>query len=102
MTSVNNPFLLLLLGALITAIVQSSSAVTGIIILMVGSIVESGGIIEGNALLFVILGTNIGTCITAILSSVGASVNARRASLIHLMFNVFGSIIFTVILLLWS
>lgn len=102
LTSVNNPFLLLLLGALITAIVQSSSAVTGIIILMVGSIVESGGIIEGNALLFVILGTNIGTCITAILSSVGASVNARRASLIHLMFNVFGSIIFTVILLLWS
>lgn len=101
LTSVNNPFLLLLLGALITAIVQSSSAVTGIIILMVGSIVESGGIIEGNGLLFVILGTNIGTCITAILSSVGASVNARRASLIHLMFNVFGSIIFTVILLLW-
>lgn len=101
LTSVNNPFLLLLLGALITAVVQSSSAVTGIIILMVGSIVESGGTIEGNGLLFVILGTNIGTCITAILSSVGASVNARRASLIHLLFNIFGSIIFTIILLLW-
>lgn len=98
--SVNNPFLLLLLGALITGLVQSSSAVTGIIISMVGAGIVIGQ--EPNSVLFVILGTNIGTCVTALLSSIGASVNARRASLIHLMFNVFGSIIFMTVLLIWK
>lgn len=98
--SVNNPFLLLLLGALITGLVQSSSAVTSIIISMVGAGIVIGQ--DPNAVLFVILGTNIGTCVTALLSSIGASVNARRASLIHLMFNVFGSIIFVIVLLIWK
>ena len=100
LTGVSNPFLLLLIGAAFTALVQSSSAVTSLIIVMVGaglSIGEPGS----NGVLFLVLGSNIGTCITAILSSVGASTNAKRASLIHLMFNVFGSIIFTVFLLCW-
>ena len=97
--TVSNPFLLLLIGVVFTAIVQSSSAVTSLIIVMVsqGLIIGNGG----NDVLFLVLGSNIGTCITAILSSIGANTNAKRASLIHLMFNVFGSVIFAVFLLLW-
>lgn len=98
--AINNPFLLILVGAILTAMIQSSSAVTSILISMVGAGMTIGN--SPNAILFVILGTNIGTCLTALLSSIGASVNAKRASLIHLMFNVFGTVIFTVILLLWK
>lgn len=97
--SVGNPFLLLLIGVGFTALVQSSSAVTSIVIVMVGSGMTIGN--GGNDVLFLILGSNIGTCITAILSSIGANANAKRASLIHLMFNVFGSVIFTTFLLCW-
>ena len=97
--SVGNPFLLLLIGVGFTALVQSSSAVTSIVIVMVGSGMTIGN--GGNDVLFLILGSNIGTCITAILSSIGANTNAKRASLIHLMFNVFGSVIFTIFLLCW-
>lgn len=98
--SIGNPFLLLLLGIVATAIVQSSSAMTAIIISMAGSGLVIGN--GGNDVLFVILGTNIGTCITAILSSIGATPNGKRASLIHFMFNFFGSIIFTIVLLIWQ
>ena len=95
----SNPFLLLIIGLIFTAIVQSSSAVTSLIIVMVGQGLVIGN--GGNDVLFLVLGSNIGTCITAILSSIGANTNAKRASLIHLMFNVFGSVIFTVFLLCW-
>lgn len=98
--TISNPFLLLLIGAGFTALVQSSSAVTSLIIVIVnvpGAVIGNGG----NDVLFLVLGSNIGTCITAILSSLGANANAKRASLIHLMFNVFGSVIFTVFLLCW-
>ena len=98
--SIGNPFLLLLLGIVATAIVQSSSAMTAIIISMAGSGLVIGN--GGNDVLFVILGTNIGTCITALLSSIGATPNGKRASLIHFMFNFFGSVIFTIILLIWK
>lgn len=100
LASISNPLLLLLIGAIATAVIQSSSAMTAIIISMVGSnlIIGSGG----NSVLFVILGTNIGTCITALLSSIGATTNGKRASLIHFMFNFFGSVIFAVILILWK
>lgn len=94
---VTNPVLLLLAGVLITAIVQSSSAVTSIIIAMVTAGVTIGN--GGNSVLYVILGTNIGTCVTALFSSIGASQNAKRASIIHLLFNVFGSVIFFILLL---
>ena len=99
LTTVDNPFVLLLIGVIFTAIVQSSSAVTSLIIVMVvqGLVIGNGG----NDVLFLILGSNIGTCITAILSSIGANTNAKRASLIHLMFNVFGAVIFTTFLLCW-
>ena len=56
----------------------------------------------GNGILFVILGTNIGTCITAVLSSIGANTNAKRACLYHLMFNVIGSIIFLIVFWIWG
>lgn len=99
LSSVNNPLLLLLIGAVITGVIQSSAAVATIIISMVGAGLTIG--VDPNAVLYVILGTNIGTCVTALISSLGASVNAKRASLIHLLFNVFGSLIFFLILLVW-
>lgn len=98
--SISNPFLLLALGAIATAVIQSSSAMAAIVISMVGSGLVIGN--GGNSVLFVILGTNVGTCITALLSSIGATPNGRRASLIHFMFNLFGSMIFTIILLIWK
>jgi phosphate:Na+ symporter len=99
LTSVNNPFLLLLIGIVITGIIQSSSAVTTILISMVGAGLMIGS--GGNAVLYVVLGTNIGTCVTALLSSIGATTNGKRAALIHLMFNVFGTLLVFPILFFW-
>ncbi len=99
LSSVNNPILLLLIGIVVTAIVQSSSAVTAIIITMASTGLIIGG--GGNAVYFVVVGSNIGTCVTALLSSIGASANAKRAASIHFMFNFFGAIIFTIFLLCW-
>ena len=76
----------------ITAVVQSSSAVTSVLIVMAQSGLIVGG--GGNGILFVVMGTNIGTCITAVISSVGANTNAKRACLYHLLFNVIGALIF--------
>ncbi len=100
MMSIQNPFLLLLIGLVFTAIIQSSSAVTSILVALASTGVTIGG--GGNSVLFIILGTNIGTCVTALLSSIGANTNAKRAALIHLMFNVFGSILFMIMLLIWN
>ena len=97
--NVGNPFLLLFIGIVLTALLQSSSALTTILIAMVTAGLQIGN--DFNDIIFVILGTNIGSCVTALLSSFGASINGKRASLIHLMFNTFGSAIFFVILLLW-
>ena len=99
LSSVNNPVLLLLIGIVVTAIVQSSSAVTAIIITMASTGLIIGG--GGNAVYYVVIGSNIGTCVTALLSSIGASANAKRAATIHFMFNFFGAIIFTIFLLCW-
>ena len=102
LTSVTNPLLLLLIGLGITAVVQSSSAVTSVLVVMASTtppLLVGGG---GNGILFVILGTNIGTCITAVLSSIGANTNAKRACLYHLLFNVIGSIIFLVVFWIWD
>ncbi|PWM74232.1 MAG: Na/Pi cotransporter family protein [Bacillota bacterium] len=97
--TIKNPFLLLLIGFALTALTQSSSVVTSILIVFAGSGLIVGG--GGNSVLFVILGTNIGSCVTALISSIGASKNARRASLIHLLFNTFGSIIFFIFFVCW-
>lgn len=97
--SITNPFLLFFLGIAITAIIQSSSALTVILIAMAESGILIGG--GGNAVLYVVLGTNIGTCVTALLSSIGTNINAKRAAVIHLLFNVIGSIIFFIIMVCW-
>ena len=98
--SITNPFLLFLIGIISTAIMQSSSAITAILISMAAANIQVGN--GGNEILYIILGTNIGSCATALLSSIGAGVNAKRASIIHLLFNFFGSIIFFIFLLIYD
>lgn len=87
--TVQNPFLLIFVGVVFTAVIQSSSATTGILISMAG-----GGLLDITQIMFATLGVNIGTCITALLASIGTTTNARRASIIHLLFNVTGALIF--------
>lgn len=96
---VTNPFLLFLTGIFLTALVQSSSATTSVIIAMsvAGLTIGSGG----NEVLYIILGTNIGSCVTALMSSFSAGSNAKRAGMIHLLFNTLGSAVFFVVLLCW-
>lgn len=92
-----NPFLLFLIGIVLTALVQSSSATTSVVIAMSVAGLQIGS--GGNEVLFLILGTNIGSCVTALMSSFTAGSNARRTGLIHLMFNTLGSLIFLVLLI---
>ena len=93
----SNPLLLLVFGIVFTALVQSSSAVTTIVISMVANGMTIGN--GANCVLYVILGSNIGSCVTALLSSIGAMPNAKRASVIHLLFNVTGTLIYFTILM---
>lgn len=86
------PLLLILVGVIFTALIQSSSAATGVVITMVGT-----GVLPLDLALFIVLGANIGTCVTALLASVGANANSKRVALIHFTFNVIGTVIFTVI-----
>lgn len=88
----NNPLLAMLVGAVLTAIIQSSSASVGIL----QSLCSTGAVSYGTAIP-IIMGQNIGTCVTSIISSVGASKNARRASMIHLYFNLIGTMLFMVV-----
>ncbi len=92
MTKFNNPLLGILVGAVFTAIIQSSSASVGILqaLAMTGKIPLSGAV-------YILFGQNIGTCITAVLASIGMKVNAKRTTVIHLMFNIIGTVIFTVV-----
>jgi len=83
-----NPVLGVLVGAVLTAVIQSSSASVGVLQALAAS-----GAVSYGAAIPIIMGQNIGTCITAILSSVGTSKNARRAALVHLSFNVIGTIV---------
>ena len=90
---VDFPLLLIIIGAIFTAVIQSSSAATGIVIVMAGS-----GVISVQSALFIVLGSNIGTCVTALLACIGTGTNAKRTAFIHFIFNVIGSVIFTAIL----
>lgn len=94
------PIVLLMIGALITAIMQSSTAVNAILLSMLTAGIQIGS--GGNAILYIVLGTNIGTCVTALISSMGAKTNAKRAALIHFLFNFCGSLLFLIILSIWS
>lgn len=92
LTKFENPLLGILAGAVFTALIQSSSASVGILQTLAGS-----GIIGLKSAAYVLFGQNIGTCITAFLASVGTSRNAKRTTLIHIMFNVFGTVVFTIL-----
>ena len=88
----SNPLLGVLAGALITAILQSSSVSVGIL-----QTLAVNGLVTTNAAVFITLGENIGSCVTALLSAIGGSRTAKRAAVIHLSFNVIGAIIFGVL-----
>ena len=92
MTQFSNPLLGILVGAVFTAIIQSSSASVGIL-----QALAATGMIPLSGAVYVLFGQNIGTCITAVLASIGTKVNARRTTIIHLMFNIIGTTIFTII-----
>lgn len=88
-----NPILGILVGAVITAIIQSSSASVGIL-----QTLALNGIVSWNSAIFITLGQNIGTCVTAIISSAGANRTAKRAATIHLLFNTMGAVIFGIVM----
>lgn len=91
LTKFSNPILGMIAGAVLTAVIQSSSASVGILQALCAT-----GALGYGAALPIIMGQNIGTCVTAIISSLGANKNAKRASMIHLYFNLIGTIIFMV------
>ena len=91
-TAFENPVLGMIVGAVLTAVIQSSSASVGILQAMCAT-----GSVTVKAALPVIMGQNIGTCVTALLSGVGANRNARRASLVHLYFNLIGTFVFMIV-----
>lgn len=84
-----NPLLGMLIGALVTALLQSSSASVGIL-----QTLAMNGIVTTNAAIYITLGQNIGSCVTAMLSSMGGSRTAKRAAIMHLSFNIIGAILF--------
>ena len=94
------PIVLMLIGAVITAVMQSSTAVNAVLLSMVAAGIGIGS--GGNAILYIVLGTNIGTCVTALISSAGATTNAKRAALIHFLFNFCGSVLFLIVLMIWK
>ena len=92
MVSFTNPILAIVVGAVLTGVIQSSSASVGIL-----QSLCSTGLVTGGVALPIILGQNIGTCVTALISTIGANRNARRAAMVHLYFNLLGVIIFAAI-----
>jgi len=90
--AIDFPLLLVIVGIIFTALIQSSSAATGIVITMVGT-----GVLELDLALFIVMGANIGTCVTALLASIGGTTNAKRVALIHFTNNTIGAVFFTVI-----
>ncbi|HCL03923.1 MAG TPA: Na/Pi cotransporter [Lachnoclostridium phytofermentans] len=96
-TSMDNPFLAVLVGFVITAIIQSSSATVGIVLVM-----ASQGLIPLNICFYIILGCNMGSCVSALLASIGSKKTAKRAAWIHLLVNIIGSFVIFVILLFFE
>lgn len=92
MTKFENPILGVLAGTAITAIIQSSSASLGIL-----QAVANQGVIPLRSSMYIVFGFNIGTCITSVLSSIGSSKNAKRTALVHVLFNIIGTIVFVLI-----
>lgn len=94
MTTVENPLLGILIGLVFTAVIQSSSASIGILQALAAS-----GLIPLHSAAFILFGQNIGTCITAFLASLSANRNAKRTTIVHLLFNVIGTVIFVLLCL---
>ena len=94
-TGVTNPVVGVLVGVLITAVLQSSSASVGILQALAGE-----GLIPLKGSMFILFGQNIGTCITALIACSGTNTNAKRAAVVHLLFNVIGAVLFTVLTVL--
>ncbi len=92
MTSFNNPLIGIIIGIIVTVVIQSSSASVGIL-----QALALQGLVPINLAIYILLGQNIGTCLTAMLSAAGTKTNSKRTAIIHLLFNVFGSIIFLLI-----
>lgn len=92
LTAFSNPVLGMIAGAVLTAIIQSSSASVGIL----QALCVTGAVSYGVAIP-IIMGQNIGTCVTALLSSIGATKNAKRAAMVHLYFNIIGTVVFMVL-----
>ena len=91
-----NPVLGILAGTFVTAVIQSSSASVGIL-----QSLAAAGLVPFNTAIYIIMGQNIGTCVTAILSSLGAKKNAKTAALMHLLFNVMGTVLFSVVAIVY-
>lgn len=96
LSSLTNPILALLVGFVITSILQSSSATVGIVILL-----ASQGLLHLNICFYIILGCNMGSCVSALIASLGGKKNAKRAAYIHFLFNVFGSLAIVILLQLF-
>ncbi len=92
MTSFNNPLIGILIGIVVTVVIQSSSASVGIL-----QALAMQGLVPINLAIYILLGQNIGTCLTALLSAAGTKTNSKRTAIIHLLFNVIGSVIFLLI-----
>ena len=88
----SNPFLGILAGTLVTAVIQSSSASVGIL-----QSLAAAGLVPFDAAVYIIMGQNIGTCVTAIMSSIGANKTAKTAAAMHLLFNIIGTVIFSIV-----
>lgn len=90
-----NPFIGILIGLIFTAVIQSSSASIGIVITL-----GMSGLLDLSSAIFIIYGANIGTCVTALLASIGASKSAKKVAVMHFSFNIIGTLLFTIITLL--
>ncbi|MGN0813929.1 MAG: Na/Pi cotransporter family protein [Candidatus Coproplasma sp.] len=90
-------FVLFLIGMVLTALMQSSAAITAIVISL-----ASSGLMSLQMAMCVVLGTNVGTCFTSVLSSIGTNTNAKRAACVHLLFNILGCVIFIVPVAIWG
>ncbi|NBI68944.1 Na/Pi cotransporter family protein [Pseudoflavonifractor sp. 60] len=94
MATLSNPILGIAFGAIFTALIQSSAASVGIL-----QTLAAAGVVEFSGAVYVLFGQNIGTCITAVMASFGTSRDAKRATCVHLLFNVIGTVIFTVVVM---
>ena len=95
MATLSNPILGILFGALFTALIQPPAAPVGIL-----QTLAAAGVVEFSSSVYILFGQNIGTCITAVLASFGVSRDAKRATCVHILFNVIGTVIFTVVVMI--